>query len=273
MFTRWDPKLKETETGVDPQVASDLVRASELYRVGEYDLAIILIDRAVELAIVQLLRKHGIRRESIERRHGANLRDLLESAVEAKVITNETLVKDIQSMHVVRNRLLHGLGKADAVSVSKYLDLAYLLVGTVPYTEGLSKIFMEYGRKRVLQEWRTFEQSVYEILKREPGIKVEVEPIIGRPGKFLRPDAVITDKDGNVTLIEVKSSLTNSLALRQLEGQKEAAKEAGLRVKEVWLVLPERNLENSRRILKMMPKREFSVKTVKDGKLVEVKNG
>jgi len=205
--------MNRTDSMVDEVAANDLVRASALYRKGEYDLAIILIDKSVMRALTILLEKHGVK---IGKERYLYAHQLMHLAFNQGLITNEDLLHSVVFLHDLKNRLTHGREmKVDADLVRMYLDIGYELLGTVPYKEEESKKFKQFEQKETKDDVMRFGNNAKKYTKKKFGNthKIKFEPLIGKSGKIYRPDAYMIDKKQRITLIEFKHRILNKKAL------------------------------------------------------------
>jgi hypothetical protein len=230
---------EKDNVGVDEKVADDLVRASELYRVAEYDIAVLLIDKAIIRAMQILLEKNGENRLNLQQMSSVNLVDL---AVKKGLITTSTLREEIEDLGRVRNNIAYGIEEQiDPLAVKRYLDIAYELAGTIPYREELSKKFYEYRSRKIVRDAIAFEKEVLRTIRETYGSEYQIHTNmpIGSPGRIFRADAVLVDKSGEITLVETKYSAPDLHTIYRIQDAVKEAKSMNARIKETWLVVNE----------------------------------
>ena len=241
---------------IDEKAANDLVKASELYRIGEYEIALMLIDKAITRSMIKLLQKN-----KVDFNENSSLRQLLSISVKKQLITNKKLITDIILMHDLRNQITHGKDTPIENSlIQKYLDIGYELVGTIPYKEELFNKFMKFRTKQIIQKSKDFKEKGIHVLEKLFGKdNVQKQPRIGLPGSIFRPDALVTKNNKNI-LVEFKNRTPR--AVFQIANLVEHCQTAvsTTNSSEFWLILPESEGESAKKIQSRFDLKNFKLK-------------
>lgn len=232
--------MKKNTVIVDETAANDLVRASELYRKGDFDLALMLIDKSAMRALTVLLKQHGI---TPNKEKYFNAFQLMRLVSDKKLITNEELLfNSVRSLHDMKNYLMHGHEmKIDANLVRHFLDVGYELLGIIPYDKEKSIKFKKFANKKSLNAVLSFEDTARNFLikKFAKTKSIHFQKLLGIPGTTYRPDAYFEDKKGNITLVEFKYKITNKNALiHNLTTVINSMSAINPKIKKLLLILP-----------------------------------